>query len=134
MASRLPKPSKPAEALRRRNQPEQWVVLPVRCGLPVPTWPSGSASKPEADLWKRLWVLPVAEYWHSVRVEPAIVARYVRLSIAKPEHATVGQLERELGLTPASMLRMRLTVEEPEAKLALVPDPYAHLKQEYDVK
>jgi hypothetical protein len=105
----------------------------VECGLPVPGWPSGSASKPESDLWKRLWVLPVAEYWHAVRVEPAIVARYVRLSLAKPEHATVGQLERELGLTPASMLRMRLTVEEPEPKLAAVPDPYAHLKQEYGV-
>jgi hypothetical protein len=39
-----------------------------------------------------------------------VIARYVSLSVSKPEHATVGRLESELGLTPAAMLRMRLVV------------------------
>jgi hypothetical protein len=125
----LPRPRKPAEQLRRRNRPEEWTVLPFEgCSLPAPTWPLGRASKDEAGLWARLWALPIAVAWHDWRIEPAVVARYVRLALTKPEHATVGQLERELGLTPASLLRMRLVVEHPEPEPEPAADPYAHLK------
>lgn len=129
MAGRVPRAKKPAEQLRRRNRPEEWTVLPAEgCRLAAPKWPSGSPSVLEAALWKDLWALPLAAWWHQERIAPTVVARYVRLSIAKPEHATVGQLERELGLTPAAMLRMRLMVEEPEAEQVQVQDPYSHLR------
>jgi hypothetical protein len=58
-----------------------------------------------------------------------VVARYVRLAMERPEHATVGQLERELGLTPAAMLRMRLVVERPEPEPEPADDPYKHLRR-----
>jgi hypothetical protein len=79
-------------------------------------------------LWKRLWALPIAAWWHETRISPTVVARYVTLAVSKPEHATVGQLERELGLTPAAMLRMRLVVEQPEPSVEALPDPYRHLR------
>lgn len=69
---------------------------------------------------------------HEQHIAATVVARYVRLSLAKPEHATVGQLERELGLTPAAMLRMRLVVETPEEQPAQLPAPYAHLRSEFE--
>jgi hypothetical protein len=108
-------------------------MLPAAgCSLPVPKWPAGVAAKDEAELWRRLWVTPVAAWWHEQQTPVTVVARYVRLSLAKPEHATVGQLERELGLTPAAMLRMRLMVEPPEEAPERRPDPYAHLRAEGD--
>jgi hypothetical protein len=40
MTTRLPKPRKPSEQLRRRNRPEEWTVLPAEgCDLPAPPWP-----------------------------------------------------------------------------------------------
>jgi hypothetical protein len=82
----------------------------------------------EAVRWAELWRLSVACWWHEQQVAASVIARYVTMSLQKPEHATVGQLERELGLTPAAMLRMRLVVETPEPELELGPDPYAHLR------
>jgi hypothetical protein len=96
--------------------------------VPVPKWPMGQPSTGEAALWRDLWRLPLACWWHEQQVALTVVARYVHLSLAKPEHATVGQLERELGLTPASMLRLRLMVETPEPEPESAPDPYAHLR------
>jgi hypothetical protein len=127
--SRLPRGGKPAEQLRRRNRPEEWTVLPSGgCTLAAPKWPAGKASKEEADLWRRLWALPVACWWWEQRIEPSVVARYVSLSFEKPAHATVSKLETELGLTPAAMLRMRLIVEHPEVEPVEGDDPYAHLR------
>jgi hypothetical protein len=94
----------------------------------APKWPAGKASADESALWKDLWTAPIAAWWHDQRVAANVVARYVRLSLSKPEHATVGQLERELGLTPASMLRMRLVVEHPEPEAEQGEDPYKHLR------
>src|SRR5436190_1937625 len=112
MPSKLPRPRKAAEQLRRRNPPEQWTSLPAEgCTLAVPKWP-GPGKVPA--LWARLWRLPIASYWHEQRIEPSVVARYVTLSTAKPESPAVSRLEAELGLTPAAMLRMRLVVEHPE--------------------
>src|SRR4051794_16965624 len=106
---------KPLEQLRRRNRPDEWVILPAEgCSVPPPRWPLGVASKDEAALWRELWRTPVASWWWEQRTPVSVVARYVSLSISKPEHAQVGSLERELGLTPASMTRLRLTIETPE--------------------
>jgi hypothetical protein len=89
MATRLPKPCKPSEQLRRRNAPEQWTSLPAEgCSLAAPSWPFGKPSEAEADLWARLWALPVAVWWHEQRIEPTIVATYTRLATTKPEHAS----------------------------------------------
>jgi len=129
MPAGLPRSRKPPEQLRRRNAPESWTVLPsVGCKLSVPKWPCGKPSAAEAALWRRLWTLPIACWWHDQRVEPFVVASYVSLALAKPEHATVMALARELGLTPASLQRMRLIVEAPEPVVAIGPDPYAHLR------
>jgi hypothetical protein len=126
--TRLPTTArKPTEQLRRRNPPEQWTSLPAEgCSLPVPEWPS-SGRAPE--LRERLWRLPVALWWHEQRIERSIVAAYVNLAESKPAHANTLNLARELGLTPASMLRMRLIVEEAEPAADEEPDHYAHLKR-----
>lgn len=122
-------PRKPAEQLRRRNRPDEWTVLPADgCSKAAPKWPSGKPSAVESALWRRLWRLPLASWWWEQRIEPTIIARYVRLSLKRPEHATVGQLERELALTPAAMLRLRLVVEVPEPESKPSADPYRHLR------
>jgi hypothetical protein len=129
MPARIPKPKKPAEQLRRSSQPEQWTLLPADgCGLPIPKWPDGRPTAAEAELWRRLWSLPVAEWWHAQRLEPSIVARYVSLRFTKPALAVLSRLEGELGLTPASLLRMRLMVEPPEQEAGPREDHYAHLR------
>jgi hypothetical protein len=129
VAGRTPKARKPEEQLRRRNAPELWTVLPASgCSLKAPAWPLEKASAAESALWRRLWSAPLALWWWSQAIEPSVVARYVRLALSKPEHATVSTLERELGLTPASMLRMRLVVEHPEPKAEAQKSPYAHLR------
>jgi len=104
-------------------------VLPAEgCRVAAPKWPIGRASADESALWKRLWSAPVAAWWHEQWIEPMIVARYVRLALSKPEHASVSRLESELGLTPAALQRLRLVVEEPEASEVEGADPYAHLR------
>jgi hypothetical protein len=127
MPSKLPRTRKPADQLRRRNPPEQWTTLPAEgCALAIPKWPHEGAAP---ELWKRLWKLPVAAYWHEQRIEPHVVARYVTLAAEKPESPAVSKLETELGLTPAAMLRMRLVVEptEPEDEHEEL-DHYSHLR------
>jgi len=128
MATRLPKTRKPSEQLRRRNAPEQWTSLPAEgCSISAPSWPFGRPSKGEADLWARLWALPIAVWWHEQRIEPTIVATYVRLATTRPEHASCLKLMTELGLTPAALQRLRLIVEAPEPE-AEAADPYKHLR------
>jgi hypothetical protein len=105
------------------------VSLPAQgCKVKPPAWPVGQASTGEKMLWGELWALPIAAWWHEQRIAATVVARYVTLSLSKPEHASVAQLERELGLTPAAMLRMRLVVEEPEPVEEAQESPYAHLR------
>ena len=60
-----------------------------------------------------VWALPIAELWHEQRIEQTIVGAYVRLATSKPEHASCLKLMTELGLTPASLQRLRLIVEAP---------------------
>ena len=79
-------------------------------------------------MWSRLWALPIAVWWHEQRIEPTIVATYVRLATTKPEHASCLKLMTELGLTPASLQRLRLIVEAAEPEAVDAPDPYQHLR------
>ena len=130
MAGRLPRGGKPPEQLRRRNAPEAWTVLPADGSTAAaPDWPIGVPSADESKLWVRLWATPISAWWRDQRIEPHIVATYVRLALEKPSHASVLSLARELGLTPASLQRMRLVVEHPEPKSTTAKpaaDPYAH--------
>lgn len=104
-------------------------MLPAEgCRLRVPAWPAAGPAEVEAKLWKRLWALPIAAWWHEQRIEPSVVARYVALAVSKPAHASVSRLEADLGLTPAALLRMRLVVEQAEPERAPVEDPYRHLR------
>ena len=75
-----------------------------------------------------MWALPIAVWWHEQRIEPTIVATYVRLAATKPEHASCLKLMTELGLTPASLQRLRLIVEAPETEAEAQLDPYKHLR------
>lgn len=128
--ARLPRNSKPRDQLRRRNKPEDWTILPPSgpSGRP-PKWPVelGEPDEHEYRLWSKLWHLPIAHWWKEQRLEPFIVARYVRLALTKPESPAVAKAENDLGLTPASLLRMRLVVEHPEPEPEQEEDPYAHL-------
>lgn len=78
-------------------------------------------------MWRRLWKLPVAAWWHEQRIDPFVVARYVRVGIDRPEHAALGRLETALGLTPEALGKLRLTVEHPEPQ-AKATRRYRHLK------
>lgn len=126
----MPAPLKAPGQLRKRNRAELCTVLPPEgCSTAPPSWPNGTATKDEADLWGRLWKLPIAAWWHEQQIEPYVVARYVRLAIEKPQHASVSTLETALGLTPAAMLRMRLVVEPEEGTPNAGPSPYQHLRE-----
>jgi hypothetical protein len=123
----LPRDKKPSEQLRRRNAPEQWTALPAEgCKLAAPKWPRDGRTP---ELWARLWKLPIAALWHSMQIEPSVVARYVVLSAERPDSPAVSRLETELGLTPGAMLRLRVVVgpSEPEQKSAPA-SPYTHLR------
>lgn len=129
MAGALPRNRKPTEQLRRRNPPEQWTALPVEgCRIRAPKWPLEEQTDAQKALWRKLWRLPVASWWHEQQIEPHVIAAYVVLVLTRPEHAQVLALARELGLTPAAMQRMRLFVEQPEPEEENGNDPYAHLK------
>jgi hypothetical protein len=106
-------------------------VLPAAgCRVHAPAWPVGDPTEDELATWRHLWALPVAAWWHEQHVSPGVVARYVTLRIAKPEHAATGQLERELALTPASAARAKLVVGRVQAKKTRVDSPYADMLKE----
>jgi hypothetical protein len=129
MATRLPKPRKPPETLRRRNAPEQWTVLPaVGCDLDVPPWPFVKPSKAELELWARLWALPVAVYWWDQHIEPTIRGLLRQARHDAPGTCSCLALMKELGLTPAALQRLRLIVEAPEPVEVEGEDPYRHLQ------
>jgi hypothetical protein len=129
MATRLPKPRKPPETLRRRNAPEQWTVLSaVGCDLDVPPWPFVKPSKAELELWARLWALPVPSTGGTSTSSRRFVGSYVKLATTRPEHASCLALMKELGLTPAALQRLRLIVKAPEPVEVEGQDPYRHLQ------
>ena len=107
----------PAAQRRRRNAAPSDAVLRPSCRLRPPKWPLVASNEAQAALWRDLWHRPVALVWHSQRIPPSVVARYVVLACMTPTAAISSQLttmETQLGLTPAAMARLRLRVEEPE--------------------
>jgi hypothetical protein len=107
-----------------------WTVVPAaRCTLPVPKWPLGRQPTAALALWKRLWALPIARFWHEQQIEPSVVARYVLLALTQPQLTATARLEADLGLTPAGMARLRVVVERPETP-KLVTRRYDHLQEE----
>jgi hypothetical protein len=120
---------RPQERITRRDRRADWVILPSEGSRArPPAWPDGTPSEQELEHWRHLWSLPVAVWWREQRISPLIVAQYVRLRIDSPALAVTNQLARELGLTPGSMVHLRLVVEEPESEPESLPDPYAHLR------
>lgn len=89
-------------------------VLPTTVGRQKPpAWPLGAASKAETALWTDLWRRPVAHLWRQTYIAPVVVARYVRVVVETPGSGSLAQMENGLGLTPASLARLRVTFEEP---------------------
>jgi hypothetical protein len=84
----------------------------------APDWPFGTPTTDEAALWADLWRRPVAHLWRAQFIAPAVVARYVRVLLRNPAAGSLAQQESALGLTPASLARLRVTFEEPSPTLS----------------
>jgi hypothetical protein len=119
----MPPVSKPPEQRRRRNAAPSFDTLPASGpGRRAPNWPLGEATPAETALWRDLWSRPIAAAWHSQRIAPIVIARYVRTVLASPSHAALTAMEAGLGLTPAALARLHLRVEP-----ATEPEPVAEL-------
>jgi hypothetical protein len=83
-----------------------------------PEWPLDGPDQAESALWADLWRRPVAHLWRQNYIAPIVVARYVRVVLASPGNGSLTQLENGLGLTPASLARLKVTFEEPRPALS----------------
>lgn len=94
-------------------------VLPTGIGRQkAPAWPFDGPSAAEAALWVDLWRRPVAHLWRGQFIAPMVVARYVRVLCQNPASGSLAQMESGLGLTPASLSRLRVQFEEPHSTLS----------------
>jgi hypothetical protein len=82
-----------------------------------PPWPLGTASKAESALWRDLWGRPAAHLWRSQFIAPIVPARYVRALLINSGNPSLVAMESALGLTPASLARMRVTFADPRPHL-----------------
>ncbi len=133
----MPPVPKPAQIRRRRNQAPTDAALPRKTTRKAPVWPYGAPGAAAATLWGSLWHRPIASLWHDQGTEPTIVARYVRMALAEPMTpslaAQVGALETALGLTPQSMARMRLRIEDDRAERPpAAPDNIEAARRRYE--
>jgi hypothetical protein len=69
-------------------------------------------------LWRDLWRRPVAHLWRSQFIPPVAVARYVRVVLRNPAAGSLAQSESQLGLTPASLGRLKVSFAAPHAPLS----------------
>ena len=76
---------------------------------------SQSPSDAESALWIDLWKRPVAHLWRGLYIAPMVIARYVRVLSSNPASGSLAQMESALGLTPASLGRLRVQFEAPIA-------------------
>jgi hypothetical protein len=94
-------------------------VLPTGFSrMSPPAWPFDAPSAAEKVLWVDLWRRPVAHLWRSQHIAPMVVARYVKVLVSNPASGSLAQMESALGLTPASLNRLRVQFEEPHASLS----------------
>jgi hypothetical protein len=112
---------------RRPERPAN-VLSAARSRQRPPQWPLGEAEDDELALWADLWHRPAAQLWRSTFTAPVVVARYVRVLCANPGSATLAQMEAALGLTPASLARLRVTFEQPPSREPLTPEQRAVLE------
>lgn len=127
----MPPLPKPPEQRRRRNPAPSFDTLPASGpGRRAPTWPLGEPNPAELALWRDLWGRPIAAAWHAQRTAPVIVARYVRVVLANPSAAVLAPMEAALGLTPASLARLHLRVEEASTE----PEPTAAVSNIEDAR
>lgn len=122
------------KAPERKVEP-RFTALPAGGpGRPAPKWPDGKPSPDEARLWADLWARPIAWWWWEQRIPPVVVARYVRQTVLDRDEPklklglALSRLERDLGLTPEALEKLRLTVEPSESKKPRRKSAYAHLK------
>lgn len=106
---------------RRRNARVGPRKLPPTRTASAPDWPLVKApTKPQRELWARIWTAPQAVVWEEQGwASTRVVARYVLLSLLaeKPTApssllAEVRQIEDRLGLSPVAMRRLMWTVDE----------------------
>lgn len=136
MPGPMPKPD--SERIRR-NAVVAMTVLPAVTREPAPSWPLPEIGAPdeadavavakadalaerEHDLWLEHWTKPQATLWHRQKNQ-FVVARYIRYLVAAElgdikAAAECRHLERVLLLTPDSMVRARVTVDEDELAAA----------------
>jgi hypothetical protein len=137
----MPNTLKPPEQRRRRNKPEQWTILPSEgCSLAPPGWPlERKPTKAEASYWAKVWELPIAWWWHEQKISPFVIARYVRTycqDVIDPNRKlgpAVSRMERDLGLHPEALVKLRLVVAEdeeavPQGSSSVKSRHYRHLK------
>lgn len=109
---------KPTPQRRRRNAAPSDAILPAEGPkIRPPAWPLADPNPAQRALWSDLWSRPIAVVWHSQRIPPSVIARYVALAVQPPTPALSAQLmalENGLGLTVAAMARLRLRVEPDE--------------------
>lgn len=103
----------------RRPAEGSATTLPtVPSRLKAPPWPFGTPSEVELTLWRDLWRRPVAHLWRSQHIAPMVVARYVRVLVANPAAGSLAQMESGLGLTPASLGRLKVSFAQPRPPLS----------------
>jgi hypothetical protein len=94
-------------------------VLPIGISRAhPPAWPFDGPSAEERALWIDLWRRPVAHLWRAQFIAPMVVARYVRVLVRNPASGSLAQMESGLGLTPASLNRLRVQFEAPQPALS----------------
>jgi hypothetical protein len=123
-------PADPRSA-RSERRGDGWTDLPAKRTGRIPTWPLALKSKPEAALWRKLWVKPQAEMWARQGLEWQ-VANYVRTYLEASEMGASGSLktvvlrmEDTLGLSLAGLaaLRWRIPVDEVGQARAAAAEP-----------
>ena len=103
----------------RRPTPTAANVLPTGISrAKPPAWPFDGPTVDEQALWRDLWRRPVAHLWRSQHIAPMVVARYVRVLVRNPASGSLAQMESALGLTPASLTRLRVQFEAPSPPLS----------------
>lgn len=126
-------PGADPNALRRnRKDDKAWVRLPSegRKGR-SPVWPLDLSTKPELELWRRLWRRPQAVMWEKLHLHLQVAA-YVRAfleSTRMPEFDDEGKfipgasaglktavlrMEAELGLSTVGMNQLRWLIVDDE--------------------
>ncbi|WP_455567961.1 phage terminase small subunit [Streptomyces ardesiacus] len=116
-----PKPNPGAKFSRHRGDERPVTYLPPDgCPDDPPPLPPGRTwSEAEAEHWQELWTSPQADVWEDsagLAVAALVVATSTILGGGRPSAQLIGEqraLMAELGLTPASMERMRWAVGEP---------------------